>query len=116
MEIRERQRWNNLLLQTFIGVGHFDRHLRQTNASNVARRDALVAAVRKEFAERAEVCGANAGLHPLVWLKGRRSEMIKDVHSKAEKAGVGIYTVDPFYMRPPRRTGLVLGYAPLREP
>ena len=41
--------------------------------------------------------------------------MIKDVHSKAEKAGVGLYTVDPFYVRPPRRTGLVLGYAPLRE-
>ena len=74
-----------------------------------------MAAVRKEFAERAEICGANAGLHLLVWLKGRRGGMIKDVQSKAEKAGVGLYTVDPFYVRPPRRTGLVLGYAPLRE-
>jgi len=104
-----------LALADFIGMGHFDRHLRRTNASNAARRNALVAAVRKEFGERAEVCGANAGLHLLVWLKGRRGEMIKDVHSKAEKAGVGIYTVDPFYLKPPRRTGLVLGYAPLRE-
>jgi GntR family transcriptional regulator / MocR family aminotransferase len=104
-----------LALADFIGMGHFDRHLRRTNASNAARRNALVAAVRKEFAERAEICGANAGLHLLVWLKGRRSEMIKDVRSKAEKAGVGIYTVDPFYIRPPRRTGLVLGYAPLGE-
>jgi hypothetical protein len=29
---------------------------------------------RKEFGERAEVCGANTGLHLLVWLKGRRAE------------------------------------------
>jgi GntR family transcriptional regulator/MocR family aminotransferase len=104
-----------LALADFISMGHFDRHLRRTNASNAARRNALVAAVRKEFAERAEICGANAGLHLLVWLKGRRGGMIKDAHSKAEKAGVGVYTVDPFYVRPPNRTGLVLGYAPLRE-
>jgi GntR family transcriptional regulator / MocR family aminotransferase len=104
-----------LALADFISMGHFDRHLRRTNASNAARRNALVAAVHKEFAERAEVCGANAGLHLLVWLKGRSGGMIKDVVRKAEKAGVGLYTVDPFYIKPPRRTGVVLGYAPLRE-
>src|SRR5262245_46464969 len=101
-----------LALADFISMGHFDRHLRRTNASNAARRNALVAAVHKEFAERAEVCGANAGLHLLVWLKGRSGGMIKDVVRKAEKAGVGLYTVDPFYIKPPRRTGVVLGYAP----
>jgi GntR family transcriptional regulator / MocR family aminotransferase len=104
-----------LALADFISMGHFDRHLRRTNASNAARRNALVAAVHKEFAERAEVCGANAGLHLLVWLKGRSGGMIKDVVRKAEKAGVGLYTVDPFCIEPPRRTGVVLGYAPLRE-
>ena len=41
--------------------------------------------------------------------------MIKDVVRKAEKAGVGLYTVDSFYIKPPRRTGVVLGYAPLTE-
>jgi DNA-binding transcriptional MocR family regulator len=41
--------------------------------------------------------------------------MIMDAHSRAEKAGVGLYTVDPFYIKPPRRTGVVPGYAPLRE-
>src|SRR6266511_3425919 len=104
-----------LALADFISMGHFDRHLRRTNVSNAARRNALVAAVHKEFAERAEVCGANAGLHLLVWLKARSGGMIKDVVRKAEKAGVGLYTVDPFYIKPPRRTGVVLGYAPLCE-
>jgi GntR family transcriptional regulator/MocR family aminotransferase len=75
----------------------------------------LVAAVRKEFAERAEVCGANAGLHLLVWLKASSGGMIADVHGKAEKAGVGLYGVESFYIKPPKRTGVVLGYAPLQE-
>src|SRR5262249_11958580 len=80
-----------LTLADFIITGHFDRHLRRTNASNAARRNTLVAAVRKEFRERAEVCGANTGLHLLVWLKGSRGGVIADVHGKAEKAGVGLY-------------------------
>jgi GntR family transcriptional regulator / MocR family aminotransferase len=104
-----------LALADFISMGHFDRHLRRTNASNAARRNALVAAIHKEFAERAEVCGANAGLHLLVWLKGRNGGTIKDVAGKAARAGVGLYPVDPFYLEPPRRTGIVLGYAPLSE-
>jgi GntR family transcriptional regulator / MocR family aminotransferase len=104
-----------LALADFISTGHFDRHLRRTNASNAARRNALVATVRKEFAERAEICGANAGLHLLVWLKGRSGGVIADVHGKAEKAGVGLYGVESFYINPPKRTGVVLGYAPLPE-
>jgi GntR family transcriptional regulator / MocR family aminotransferase len=104
-----------LVLADFISTGHFDRHLRRTNASNAARRNALVAAVRKEFRERAEVCGANAGLHLLVWLKGKSGGMIADVHTKAEMAGVGLYGVEAFYIKPPKRTGVVLGYAPLPE-
>src|SRR6266566_3582383 len=104
-----------LALADFISEGYFDRHLRRTNASNAARRNALVGAVRKEFGERAEVCGANAGLHLLVWLKGKSGGMIADVSHKAEMAGVGLYSVDPFYTKTPRRTGVVLGYAPLRE-
>jgi GntR family transcriptional regulator / MocR family aminotransferase len=104
-----------LVLADFITMGHFDRHLRRTNASNGARRNALVTAIHNEFGDRAEVCGANTGLHLLVWLKNRSGGMITDVHGKAEKAGIGLYTADPFYIRSPRRTGIVLGYAPLRE-
>jgi GntR family transcriptional regulator/MocR family aminotransferase len=104
-----------LALADFISQGLFDRHLRRTNASNATRRNALVVAVREEFGERAEVCGANAGLHLLVWLKGRNGGMIADVSRKAQMAGVGLYSVHSFYTKPPRRTGVVLGYAPLQD-
>jgi GntR family transcriptional regulator/MocR family aminotransferase len=104
-----------LALADFIDAGHFDRHLRRTTASNAARRKALVAALREQFGDRAEVCGANAGLHVFAWLKGKSGGPIKDASGRAEKAGIGLYTADPFYARPPDRTAILLGYAPLRE-
>lgn len=105
-----------LALADFISAGHFDRHLRRTTASNSARRRALVAAVGEEFGDRASICGTSAGLHLLVWLRGRAGGSIKDVHARAERVGVGLYTVDPFYTTLPNHTGLLLGFAPLREP
>ena len=104
-----------LTLADFITQGHFDRHLRRTNAVNAARRSTLAATLRKEFSNRVEICGANAGLHLLAWLKGRDGGTIDEVSHKAQMAGVGFYPVDPFYLKPPNRTGIVLGYAPLRE-
>jgi GntR family transcriptional regulator/MocR family aminotransferase len=74
-----------LALADFIGMGHFDRHLPRTNVSNASRRNALVAAVREEFAGRAEVCGANAGLHLLVWVKGRSGGVIADATQKPKR-------------------------------
>jgi GntR family transcriptional regulator/MocR family aminotransferase len=104
-----------LTLADFINQGHFDRHLRRTNAINATRRSTLVATLRKEFSDRVEICGANAGLHLLAWLKGWDGGTIKEVSCRAQTAGVGFYPVDPFYLKPPNRTGIVLGYAPLRE-
>jgi DNA-binding transcriptional MocR family regulator len=46
---------------------------------------------------------------------GRDGGTIKEVSRKAQTAGVGFYPVDPCYLKPPKRTGIVLGYAPLRE-
>jgi len=61
-----------LTLADFIDAGHFDRHLRRTTASNGARRKALVEALGEQFGDRAEICGANAGLHVFAWLKGKK--------------------------------------------
>jgi GntR family transcriptional regulator/MocR family aminotransferase len=104
-----------LALADFIDRGHFDRHLRRTTASNAARRKALVAALREHFGDRAEVCGANAGLHVFAWLRAKTGGPISHASARAEKAGIGLYTADPFYARPPDRTAILLGYAPLRE-
>jgi GntR family transcriptional regulator/MocR family aminotransferase len=102
-----------LTLADFIRQGHFERHLQRSRRRNASRRAALLEAIRDHFGERAEVSGANAGLHVLAWLRGRRGGPIGSVGRKA--AGVGLYSVTPYYLEPPRRTGVLLGYGPLRE-
>jgi GntR family transcriptional regulator/MocR family aminotransferase len=104
-----------LALADFIDAGHFDRHLRRTTAANAARRKALVAALRQQFGDRVEICGGNAGLHVFAWLQGKNGGSIADASERAEKAGVGLYTADPFYAKPPDRTGFLLGFAGVRE-
>lgn len=104
-----------LAMSDFISEGYFDRYLRKANVRNARRRNALVEALSEYFGDRAEVCGANAGLHLLVWLRAKKGRTIDDVRTRAEKAGVGLYSVSSFYSNPPRRTGVVLGYAALHE-
>lgn len=104
-----------LTLADFIREGHFERHLHRSRGRNAARRAALLDALHEHFGDRAEVGGAATGLHVLVWLRGRNGKPIESVSRKAEAAGVGVYSVAPYYLRPPRRTGVLLGYGPLSE-
>jgi GntR family transcriptional regulator/MocR family aminotransferase len=104
-----------LALADFIREGHFERYLSRSRRLNAARREALLGAIRDQFGDRAEVPGAAAGLHVLVWLGSRTGGPIASVAHKAEAAGVGLYSVAPYYLRPPQRTGVLLGYAPLSE-
>jgi GntR family transcriptional regulator / MocR family aminotransferase len=99
----------------FIADGHFERHLHRSRARNRMLRAAMLEAIAAHFGDRAEVCGANAGLHVLVWLRSRNGGMIEAVSDKARRAGVGLYSVRPYYLRPPRRSGVLLGYGPLSE-
>jgi GntR family transcriptional regulator/MocR family aminotransferase len=104
-----------LALADFISEGHFDRHLGRTRLRNASRRGALLDAVEQHFGDRAEVAGAPAGLHVLVWLRGRDGRPIGALARKAAAAGVGVYSVAPYYLKPPSRSGMLLGYAPLTE-
>ena len=104
-----------LTLADFIREGHFERHLHRSRRRNAERRAALLEAVHEHFGERADVSGANAGLHVLAWLQGRDGGPIGSVRQKAEAAGVGLYSVAACYLYPPRRTGVLLGYGALRE-
>jgi GntR family transcriptional regulator/MocR family aminotransferase len=105
-----------LALADFIKHGHFERHLHRTTARNRALRAALLEAIAQDFGDRAEISGANAGLHMLVWLKGAGGRPIQSVAEKARRAGVGLYPVAPYYLTPPCRAGVLLGYGHLREP
>src|SRR5262245_8416047 len=100
-------------LATFIRDGHFARHVSRSRARTADRRAALLDAVGAYLGDRALVCGADAGLHVLVWLRDVGPERLPGIVRAAEAVGVGVYPVTPHCLVPPREAGLVLGYAAL---
>lgn len=104
------------ILTQFIREGHFERHLRRARALLAGRQAALLGAIRTHLGDQVDVSGASAGLHILMWIRGMHpGAALTALIGRAAKAGVGIYPVTPYYMRPPRRAGLLLGYAGLNE-
>ena len=104
-----------LALADFIHQGHFDRHLRRSRTRNAKRREALLTALARHLGDRVEVSGANAGLHVLVWLHGFAARRLPALRRRAAEQGVGVYPITPFYLTPPSRAGLLLGFASLQE-
>jgi GntR family transcriptional regulator/MocR family aminotransferase len=103
------------VLAEFLTEGHFERHLRRTRAKNEARRAALIDALEKELGSSVEIEGASAGVHLVAWFPQISPAQLPAVLSLATSRGLGIYSVAPYYLRPPARAGLLLGYASLRE-
>ncbi|HVY06249.1 MAG TPA: PLP-dependent aminotransferase family protein [Burkholderiales bacterium] len=102
-------------LADFITQGHFERYLRRAGARNAAKRRVLIEALRECFGDRVEIAGENAGVHLLVWLKDVEARKSATLVERASRAGVGIYPVDLYYSKPPRRAGFLFGYASLTE-
>lgn len=101
------------VLSDFISEGHFERHLRRTRTHNAARRAVLLEALERYLSGRVDIMGENAGMHLLVWLRGIPPATLDVVIDKAAAAGVGIYSVASYYLTPPERAGLLLGYTAL---
>jgi GntR family transcriptional regulator/MocR family aminotransferase len=102
-------------LAEFIGDGSFERHIRRARSRHAARRRALMAAIGEHLGDAVDVTGANAGLHVVLWVRGAPAARAGELRERAAAAGVGVYSVRPFYRHPPRRAGLLLGYASLDE-
>jgi GntR family transcriptional regulator/MocR family aminotransferase len=103
------------VLAEFMAEGHFERHLRRCRARNAGRRAAVIDAVANLLGDAAEVQGANAGVHIVVWLRDFPSSRLEELLDRAVARRLGIYPIAPYYMRRPRRAGLLLGYACLSE-
>jgi GntR family transcriptional regulator/MocR family aminotransferase len=102
-------------LTDFITGGHFERYLRRSCTRNAARRRVLIEALEQHLGDRVEIAGENAGVHLVVWLNEVAPRELGGLISRAARAGVGLYPVNPYYARPPRKAGLLLGYAALTE-
>ena len=102
-------------LVDFIREGHFERHLHRTRTRNASRRAAMLDAIERHLGSRAQVSGINAGLHLMLWLRDLPASRSRELRMRAARAGVGVYSIDPFYLNPPKTVGLLLGYASMPE-
>jgi GntR family transcriptional regulator/MocR family aminotransferase len=103
------------VLADFMAEGHFERHLRRSRARNARLRSALLEAFQESFGDQAEITGANAGIHMVAWLRGVPASDLPDLRARAAERGVGVYSVEPYYVRPPKEAGLLVGYGSLNE-
>ncbi len=100
-------------LAEFISSGTYERYLRRLRRKNASRREALLASIRVHMDNRVEVTGDGAGAHIVLWPRKHVSE--QPVINDAASRGVGVYGISPYYLKQPRRTGILLGYSRLRE-
>ena len=105
-------RFDQFTFAAFMHSGGFERHISRSRKVYQARRDALMAAIDREFTELPhEISRSEAGLHLLLHMRNGMLE--RELVERAKAAGVRVYALSAYYMppvRPPRAT-LVLGYA-----
>ena len=100
-------------LAEFISSGAYERHLRRVRRRNASRRAALLEAIHQHLGNRVEITGDGAGAHIVLWPRARIPEDF--VIAQAASQGVGVYGISPYFLKKPPRTGIMLGYARMRE-
>lgn len=102
-------------LADFIDEGHYARHVRRARSRLARKRKALLSAIARHLGDRAHVEGTGAGLHVLMWLHDVKARELDAFIAAAREEGVGIYSAAPYYASPPKRAGVLVGYALLGE-
>jgi GntR family transcriptional regulator/MocR family aminotransferase len=92
----------------FIREGHFARHLRRTRQVYRERHTALVEAIGKELPGKLELVGADTGMHLTAFLPEGVDDV--DLTRRAAAEGVSVRPLSICYLKPPSRSGLILGY------
>jgi GntR family transcriptional regulator/MocR family aminotransferase len=100
-------------LAEFISSGAYERYLRRARKANARRRDILLDAIDRFLGDRVAVTGQGSGAHVVLWPRRRISE--EAAISFAAEQGVGVYGTSHYFCSRTRRTGLLLGYAHMRE-
>jgi len=92
----------------FIREGHFARHIRRMRMLYQERRTALVNAIHIQMGDMLEVIGAEAGMHLVALLPPGTNDV--SVSRKAAQRGISAMPLSSCYMKPPTKSGLILGY------
>jgi len=104
---------DQLALAEFLRAGHFAMHLKKMRRLYAARRDALVAALRKHLNDVATIYGGSSGIHLTIALP----ESLNDVSISEAALAQGVYAqpLSRLATGPILCNGLMLGYAQVPE-
>jgi GntR family transcriptional regulator / MocR family aminotransferase len=101
------------VLTDFIREGHFARHIRRMRMLYAERRKALVKAIQVEMGDMLEVIGAEAGMHLVALLPPGINDVA--LSRKAAQQGIAATPLSTCYLKPPARSGLILGYGGVNQ-
>ncbi len=105
--------WRDALaIARFIEAGELERHLARVRRVYRARRDALVAALRAELGDIAQIGPAEAGIHLLATLPAGTDDVALAEQARAH--GLAVAALSPHYQAQ-ARPGLLLGFGALNE-
>ncbi len=100
-------------LAAFMQSGAFERHMRRSALELKERRATLIEGLRACSRGRLALEDSRAGMHLVVWLPGRSDEDVQALVRHAQSAGLGLYSIAPYYLQAPPRAGLLMGYGGL---
>jgi GntR family transcriptional regulator / MocR family aminotransferase len=100
-------------LANFMTSGAFERHLRLASLTLKERRAALIAGLRRIGRDWLEIADSRAGMHLAVGLRGLDRAQGDAFIARAGELGLGLFPIWPYYLSPPDRAGLLMGYGGL---
>jgi GntR family transcriptional regulator/MocR family aminotransferase len=100
------------VLANFMRSGQFAAHVRRMRLVYEARRDLFVRTWRRELGDAAPLSGMDTGMHLLVELP---AGIDRQVSEAAAAQGIAAQSLSSFYLGPPTRHGLVIGYGGVHE-
>jgi len=111
------QRPGQLMVQAaladFIALGHFTTHIRKIRQIYGARREllrrTLVAQLGPQLSQSVTISSEESGLHLVVELPDRADDVA--LEKLAAESGIQVKALSTYYLAPPLRRGLLVGYA-----
>ncbi|NRR29174.1 PLP-dependent aminotransferase family protein [Oxalobacteraceae bacterium] len=111
------QRPGQLMVQAaladFIALGHFTTHIRKIRQTYGARREllrrTLVQQLGPQLSQSVTISSEESGLHLVVELPDRVDDVA--LEKLAAESGIQVKALSTYYLAPPVRRGLLVGYA-----
>lgn len=96
-----------VVLTSFIESGRLERHIRRMRRHYAAKRQ-LLGAILGNLEDRARLRGLEAGLHAFLEIMPPLDA--SKIARQAWQRGIHVSTIDEYFIGPPDRQGLLLGY------